>query len=84
MPKKKILVVDDDKSLTPCLKLNLEDTGNYEVRVANWAEDALLAARKFKPDLMLLNVITHRTTGGDVVNQFRTDTDLRGIPLSSS
>ena len=40
MAKKRVLLVDDEKSFTNLLKLNLEDTGNYEVRVENWAEDA--------------------------------------------
>ena len=57
MEKKKILVVDDEKSLTTLLKLNLEDTGNYEVRVENWPEDALRAAREFKPHLIITGVL---------------------------
>jgi CheY-like chemotaxis protein len=81
MPKKKILVVDDAKSLTTLLKLNLEDTGDYEVRVENWAEDALPAAREFKPDLVLLDIIMPRMAGGDVVAQFRADPELKNTPI---
>jgi CheY-like chemotaxis protein len=81
MPKKKILVVDDAKSLTTLLKLNLEDTGDYEVRVENWAEDALPAAREFKPDLVLLDIIMPRMAGGDVVAQFRADPELKTTPI---
>ena len=81
MPKKKILIVDDEKSLTTLLKLNLEDTGNYEVRVENWAEDALPAAREFQPDLMLLDIIMPRMAGGDVVAQFKADPELKTIPI---
>ncbi len=33
MAKKRILLVDDEKSFTNLLKLNLEETGAYEVRV---------------------------------------------------
>ena len=33
MSKKRILLVDDEKSFTNLLKLNLEDTGQYDVRV---------------------------------------------------
>jgi CheY-like chemotaxis protein len=81
MPKKKILVVDDAKSLTTLLKLNLEDTGDYEVRVENWAEDALPAAREFKPDLVLLDIIMPRMAGGDVVALFRADPELKNTPI---
>ena len=67
--KKKILLVDDEKSFTSLLKLNLEDTGDYEVHVENWAEDAYPAAQRFKPDLVLLDIIMPRMPGGDVAAQ---------------
>jgi DNA-binding NtrC family response regulator len=35
MAKKRILLVDDEKSFTSLLKMNLEETGHYEVRVEN-------------------------------------------------
>ena len=81
MPKKRILLVDDEKSLTTLLKLNLEDTGNYEVRVENWAEDALQAAREFKPDLVLLDIIMPRMPGGNVAAQIDSDPQLKGTPI---
>src|SRR5436190_9984721 len=79
--KKKILLVDDEKSFTSLLKLNLEDTGDYEVHVENWAEDALSAAQKFKPDMVLLDIIMPRMPGGDVAAQIDADPDLKGTPI---
>jgi CheY-like chemotaxis protein len=79
--KKKILLVDDEKSFTSLLKLNLEDTGNYDVRVENWAEDAYPAAREFKPDLVLLDIIMPRMPGGDVAAQIDADPALKGTPI---
>lgn len=81
MAKKKILLVDDEKSLTTLLKLNLEETGNYDVRVENWSEDALGAAREFKPDLILLDIIMPRLPGGNVAAQIDADPDLKGTPI---
>ena len=81
MAKKRILLVDDEKSLTSLLKLNLEDTGNYEVRVENWPEDALPAAREFKPDLVLLDLIMPRMPGGNVAAQIDADPQLKGTPI---
>ncbi|MFM1770362.1 MAG: hypothetical protein RJA22_2891 [Verrucomicrobiota bacterium] len=79
--KKRILVVDDEKSLTTLLKLNLEDTGRYEVRVENWPEDAQAAAREFKPHLVLLDLIMPRLAGGDVAAQFQADPALKDVPI---
>ena len=81
MAKKRILLVDDEKSLTTLLKLNLEETGNYEVRVENWPEDALGAAREFKPDLVLLDIIMPRLPGGNVAALIDADPELKGTPI---
>ena len=81
MPKKRILLVDDEKSLTTLLKLNLEETGNYDVRVENWPEDALAAAREFKPDLVLLDIIMPRMPGGNVAALIDNDPQLKGTPI---
>ena len=81
MAKKRILLVDDEKSLTTLLKLNLEETGNYDVRVENWPEDALGAAREFKPDLVLLDIIMPRLPGGNVAAQIDSDPLLKGTPI---
>ena len=40
MNKRRILIVDDEISFTRLLKLNLEQTNDYVVRVENRAEDA--------------------------------------------
>jgi DNA-binding response OmpR family regulator len=57
MPKKRILMVEDAAGLTRLLKLNLEETGQYEVLSVKADEDALEAARLFRPDLVLLDVV---------------------------
>jgi CheY-like chemotaxis protein len=79
--KKKVLLVDDEKSFTNLLKLNLEQIGRYDVRVVNWSEDALPAAKEFKPDIMLLDIIMPRMPGGNVVAQFEADPDLKNTPI---
>ena len=81
MATKRILLVDDEKSFTNLLKLNLEETGAYEVRVENWAEDALNAAKQFKPDLILLDIIMPRMPGGNVAAQIKADPDLKDTPM---
>ena len=45
MRKARILYVDDEVGAARLLKLNLEATGRYEIRVQNWPEDALATAR---------------------------------------
>ena len=81
MKKKRILLVDDEVGFTRLLKLNLEQRADYEVRVENWAEQALHAAREFRPDLVLLDVIMPRMIGNDVAACMREDAMLKGTPI---
>jgi len=81
MEKQRILLVDDEKSFTNLMKLNLEDTGRYEVRFVNWAEDALDAIRDFRPNLVFLDIIMPRMAGGDVVALIENDPELCKTPI---
>ena len=62
MPKKKILVVDDEKSFTHLVKLALSV---YEILEENDSLRALETARQFQPDLMLLDIIMPGIDGRD-------------------
>ena len=79
--KKKVLLVDDEKSFTNLLQLNLEQTGHYDVRVVNVSEDALPTAKEFKPDIVLLDIIMPRMPGGNVVAQLEADAALKTTPI---
>ena len=79
--KKRILVVDDEVALTRIIKLNLERTGNYEVRTENMGSMAVPAAKEFKPDLIFLDVMMPDMGGEDVVALFKEDPVLSNIAL---
>ena len=81
MNKKRILVVDDEKSITRLLKMNLELTGRYVVHEENSGAAALEAAQQFKPDLILLDVMMPDMPGGDVAATLKQDPDLRKTPV---
>lgn len=81
MGKKRILIIDDETGLTRLLKLNLEQTGTYEVRTENQGSHALAAAREFRPDLILCDVIMPDMEGSDVAAQIQADPSLADTPL---
>ena len=81
MVKKKILVVDDETSITRLLKLNLEKDGAFMVRTENEGTKALAAAKEFKPDLILLDVMMPDIDGGDVAAIIQADPLLRSVPI---
>ena len=81
MNKKRILIVDDDIPLTQSMKINLEDSGNYEVRVENTSLNAHAAAREFRPDLILLDIVMPGLDGGDVSALLKSDPLLKEVPV---
>ena len=81
MEKKRILIVDDEIGFTHLLKLNLEGTGLYEIRVENNGTNGLAAAAEFHPDLILLDVIMPDLDGGEVASRLSADPKLKKIPI---
>lgn len=79
--KKKILVVDDEPSITRLLKVNLEQTGEFIVQVENDATHAVATAIRFRPDLILLDVLMPGTDGGELAAQFQAGHSFARIPI---
>ena len=77
--KKRILVVDDEVALTRIIKLNLERTGNYEVRTENRGSMAIPAAKEFRPDLIFLDVMMPDMGGDDIAALLNEDPILSNI-----
>lgn len=78
MKKKKILVIDDEPGFTRLLKVVMR---HFEIREENNSLQAIEAARAFKPDLILLDIIMPELDGGDVAAKLKEDPDLRHIPV---
>ena len=76
---KRILAVDDEPDITRIVKLILEQTGLYEVRTENQGRMAVAAAREFRPDLILLDVMMPGMLGSEIVAQLQDDPELRAI-----
>ena len=81
MDKKRIMIVDDEKGFTDMLKLNLESTGKYEVRIVNNPANAVLAATQFKPQLILLDIIMPNMEGPDVAIELKSTPETEEIPI---
>ena len=79
--KKRILVVDDEASITRLLKLNLEQTDEYEVHTENSAREAIEAVLWFKPDLILLDVLMPGMDGGELAAHFQASRRLGKVPI---
>ena len=65
----KILVIDDEISICELLKLELELEG-YICETANNGDDALIAFKEFKPDLVLLDLMLPGMSGYELCEEF--------------
>ena len=81
MAKKKILIVDDEAGLTRMVKLNLEATGLFEVEVQNNPLQAVETAKRFKPDLALLDVMMPEIGGAEVARRIRAEAMFKNVPI---
>ena len=79
--KKKVLIVDDEAAFTNIVKLTLEGKAVYEVGVENDPRMAVATARKFWPDIIILDVVMPGLDGGEVHTQLMADPILRRTPI---
>ncbi|GAB4523253.1 MAG: response regulator [Anaerolineales bacterium] len=79
MPEK-ILVVDDDVDTLRLVGLMLERNG-YEIVAANSGRQALLAAVRDQPDLIILDVMMPDMDGYEVTRKLRNDPKTLTIPI---
>ena len=81
MQKKKILIVDDEVAFTEMVKLNLEATERFIVKIENDPKLTVETTLSFIPDVILLDVIMPDLEGPDVVAMLRKEPLLRNIPV---
>jgi CheY-like chemotaxis protein len=81
MKTKRILVIDDEPSITSTMKVNLERSGAYSVRTENHASRTLETARHFQPDIILLDVMMPEIDGGYLAAQLEADPELKSVPV---
>ena len=68
----RVLVVDDEHTLTDLLQMALQYEG-WEVRGAATGRQALAVAREFKPDAVVLDIMLPDIDGLQVMNRMRAD-----------
>ena len=74
MVTKKILVVEDDPVILEAVVYNLEAEG-YKVDTASDGTDGLEAARKLRPDIVLLDIMLPNMSGLDVCRLLKDELD---------
>jgi len=74
----KILLVDDEKDILEFLSYNLKKE-SFDVRTCLNGEQAIEEARKFKPDLIILDVMMPEMDGITACSEIRKISDLKDV-----
>jgi CheY-like chemotaxis protein len=77
----RVLVVDNNPDFTRTARRLLERTARYFVREENDPGRVLETARRFQPDLILLDLMMPELDGADVAAELQTDWTLHRVPI---
>ena len=80
MDQKKILIVDDSRTVTRIVQTALESEG-YGVRCAFSGEEALFYLGGYSPDLIILDVVMPQMSGLEVLSKLKDSPDTSAIPV---
>ncbi|HEY9087337.1 MAG TPA: response regulator transcription factor [Anaerolineaceae bacterium] len=78
----KVLIVDDDPAMTDLIKLLLAPA-QYEVLTTNNGQDGINLAKKFDPDIVLLDLMMPGMTGSQVCQKIRAFSSVPIIMMSA-
>ena len=80
MAKTKVLIIEDDRSLSDVLAYNLKQAG-YETIVALDGQDGLSQAQLKSPDVVILDIMLPVIDGHEVCRRLRADATTRDIMI---
>jgi len=80
VPKKMILIVEDEESLLKLESILLTSRG-YEVKGVADGQAALTAVTDIKPDLVLLDIMLPEIDGFEVCRQIKSNEATKHIPV---
>jgi len=80
MPKREILIVEDNPQTVKLIKFILEKN-NYSTVSAKDGEQGLQMAKEKKPDLIILDLMLPGMDGYRVCETLKADTDTKVIPI---
>lgn len=79
--KKRVLIVDDEQDFSDLVKDYLEVKGGYEVEAADSGFAAGYTIARFKPDIILMDIMMPDMDGFEVLRMLRSDRSTRHIPV---
>ena len=81
MQPKKLLVIDDEDDIRDVAGVTLELTRGWEIATADCGARGIDAARQFRPDAILLDVMMPDMDGPATFRALQSSDDTREIPV---
>ncbi|MFB3918975.1 MAG: PleD family two-component system response regulator [Candidatus Velamenicoccus archaeovorus] len=81
MKKTRVMIVDDEEDFLKIMKINLEETGRFEVAIVQDAADIVCRVRLFCPDIILLDILMPKIGGVEVCRMLNGDPSGKDIPV---
>jgi phosphate regulon transcriptional regulator PhoB len=78
--KEKILIVEDEKDIVKVLEYNLQKEGFKTFSVAD-GEDALVSAKRERPDLIILDLMLPGMDGLEVCKSLKKESKTASVPV---
>lgn len=78
--RKKILVVDDDRSILDAVSMILEDA-DYTVETSFKGEETCQRVAQFQPDVILLDILMSGSDGREICRKLKLQPDTGHIPV---
>lgn len=81
MAKRRIMIIDDEEDFLKLVKLNLENTGKFEVMCLPSAKEITTHLHNFNPDLILLDLLMSGAGGIEVCDILNNDPVGQEVPV---
>ena len=81
MPKKHILVIEDDKGIQTITKFSLEMEQEWQVTTAFGGKEGLCKAKNLHPDVILLDIVMPDINGLEIVKELQNNQATKKIPI---
>lgn len=78
---KKILYVEDEADIRLIVQIALEDVGGFELKSCSSGMEAIAEVERFKPDLILLDVMMPGLDGPTTLKELRKLPEVEKIPV---
>ncbi|WP_404783925.1 response regulator [Altericista sp. CCNU0014] len=81
MSSKRILLIDDEKSISLVIQVSLSQLAHWNVLTANTSADGLRQAEAEKPDAILLDLMMPEMDGFTVLKKLKENPETSDIPV---